>query len=317
MKPPRVHSARMWWWLLVLPLVGDACGAEEPSWLRLVGNNAVVVHKPGDEKNAALVLELAEAGCSTVKSELGLVRAVVVQVVLAPSADEFTAMTYHQLPRWAAGVTALEAEGPVIYLPSPRWGARGGELHQTILHEVAHALVAVASDFRPLPRWMAEGLAIHFSREQQWTSPAQVSRALLTNSLMSLEEIEQLNTVPEHKARVAYQQSFLAVEYLLHTYGPAAMRTILTRIGQGEDVDAAFEHAIDRDTWEFQQEWLDYARRRYRWTFLAELDWALWGLVLFLAAAAFVAVRYRARRTMRAWEEEPSSAEDEQPWENE
>jgi hypothetical protein len=210
----------------------------------------------------------------------------------------------------------LEEHGPTVYLPSPRWGAHGAEFQASVVHELAHALVAVFANYQPLPRWLSEGLAIHYSREQQWTSPSQVSKAVFTNSLLSLEEVEHLNSFPEQKARLGYQESYLAVQYLMQRYGLEAVRTLLRALGQGQDPDVAFERAIGKDAWEFEQEWLKEVRHRHRWTFLAEVEWYLWALIPLLAISAYLAVRARTRKTVRAWSEEEARSEtEERPWE--
>lgn len=316
MQLPQLRSLFFGWGVLSSLALSARPPEEAAEWRTLSGQKAIVRYVPADERNASLVLGKVETAYSTISSELGLGQTTVLQVVLTPSGDKFASLTHGRLPQWAAGATTLEAQGPVIYLPSPRWGASGKELHQTIVHEVAHALVAVASNYQPLPRWLTEGLAIHFSREHQWTSPAQVSRALLTNSLLRLDEVEELNRFSENRARLAYQESFLAVQYLLQTYGMDAMRAILARAAQGLDIDAAFEYAIDRDTWEFEQEWIKHVRGKYRWAFLAELGWPLWTLIVALAVVAFVGVRLRSRRTLRAWQEEMGTDQETQPWES-
>ncbi|MCR4439838.1 MAG: peptidase MA family metallohydrolase [bacterium] len=301
---------------LLLLAASDTIAGQQPEWLELAGEGVVVHFVVDDQRIAALVLKRAEQAYATIAQELAPEGVPRVDVVLAPSAGELATLTEGRLPRWAVGAMTLEAHGPTVYLPSPRWGPSGAELDQTIVHEMAHALVAVASNYQQLPRWLTEGIAIHYSREQQWTSPSQVSKALLTNSLLSLEDVEQLNSYPEHKARLAYQESFLAVQYLRQTYSLQAMRTLLAGIGQGRDLDAAFENAIGKDSWEFEQEWRKYLRHRYRWTFLAEADWYLWVLILLLAVGAFLAVRARTRRIARTWiEEEANRSDTEQPWE--
>ncbi|MBC7186427.1 MAG: hypothetical protein H5U38_05250 [Calditrichaeota bacterium] len=302
---------------LFLVAAYGAFAGQKPEWFVLPGAGVVVHFVAADERNAELVLRQAELACATIAQDLAPEGAPRVHVVLAPSAKELAALTEGRLPRWAVGAMTLEAHGPTVYLPSPRWGPSGGELDQTIVHEMAHALVAVASNYQELPRWLTEGLAIHYSREQQWTSPSQVSKALLTNSLLGLEDVQELNSYPEHKARLAYQESFLAVQYLRQTYGLQAVRTLLAGIGQGLDLDAAFESAIGKDSWEFEQEWRKYLRHRYRWTFLAEADWYLWVLILLLAVGAFLAVRARTRKIARTWaEEDAKNSDTEQPWEN-
>ncbi|MGQ9560194.1 MAG: peptidase MA family metallohydrolase [Candidatus Oleimicrobiaceae bacterium] len=308
--PPKVLAVMGLCVALVRPISGEERHEARGRWFSVSFGSV-------DERNAALALQRAERTCEVVCADLALPEVPTIRLVLAGSAEEFARLTEQRLPRWAAGATISQEGGPIIYLPSPRWGAGGADFETTVVHEVAHALVAVATNFQPLPRWLTEGLAIHYSREQQWTSPSQVSRALLTNSLLSLEEIEHLSSYPEQKARLAYQESFLAVQYLLRYYGFDALRTLLTALGQGEDVDAAFARALGKDSWEFEQEWIKDVRRRHRWTFLADADWYLWVFILLLAIGAFLAVRARARRTVRAWtEDEMHNLTDQSLWEN-
>ncbi len=301
--------------LALWSLLGRSTSGQERH--ELPGRWFSISFQSGEEKNAALALQRAEKTCEVVCADLRLSEVPGIRLVLAGSAEEFARLTKQALPRWAAGATTIQEGVPTIYLPSPRWGPGGTDFETTIVHEVAHALVAVATNYHPLPRWLTEGLAIHYSREQQWTSPSQVSKALLSNSLLSLEEIEDLNSYPEQKARLAYQESFLAVQYLLRQYGWDALRTLLTALRQGQEVDAAFAHALGKDSWEFEQEWVKDVRHRYRWTFLADADWYLWVLILLLAIGAFLAVRARAQRTVRAWtEEEMHQPADQSRWEN-
>ena len=70
----------------------------------------------------------------------------------------------------------------------------------------------------PIPRWFDEGLAVYYSGERGLASSSLISKALLSNSIIPLEEIDEVLTFHKEKAQLAYQESFTAITFLIEEF---------------------------------------------------------------------------------------------------
>ncbi len=289
-----------------------ALGAEVDKATVLPQNDSGILRKgsyrvefsSGDEKHAERIMAILEETTATIMQDLALNATPRVRVILTASEMQYNVLTEDSVPVWAQGVAASSSGQTVIVLKSPKWSGQEAEFKGIVVHELAHAILAEAVQFQHIPRWFNEGLAVFYSNERRWISTSAVSKALFTKTLIALEDIEHLNDYSEVKAQLAYQQSHLAVRFLLEQYGKDAMRAIIAGLREEKHIDEIFSEAIGVEFWEFENQWLTHIEEKYRLNFLVDAQSYLWLGILFLTGAAFIMVRLRRRKILREWQYE-------------
>ena len=130
------------------------------------------------------------------------------EVVMNESTGEFVGRT--GMPPWAAAATKnyrIELQ-PLTLLKQRRI------LETTLRHELVHVLVDSIGGGQP-PRWLAEGMAIHFAGEGKMMERHQ------TNNVMSVESVEQAlaSTKTAADMRSAYAAAYKIVQGLILAEG--------------------------------------------------------------------------------------------------
>jgi hypothetical protein len=216
-------------------------------------------------------------------------------------------------PGWAAGVAYPDLGVVVIAV------AHGGDPLDyvgTTEHEMAHLALGAALGPRA-PHWLHEGFA--------WQhSPTESDSGRLTTlvgmtwfgSTIPLAELDESFPADELPASRAYAESYELVEFLASRgrwddrsdHGDREpFRRFLRNLAHGEDLDLAAAHAFGRPMSALFDEWESDLKNRYLW-----VPVELFGLLLWLVAAALVVLAWRRRRRQRritfdAWEREASS----------
>ncbi|MBN1464880.1 hypothetical protein JXA02_03910, partial [candidate division KSB1 bacterium] len=245
--------------------------------------------------------------------DLQLDRADSFQIFIMPTRKSFRESLQGRLPSWTGAFANPSVNMMVI--KSPRWSP-DDSFAATLVHEFFHLLIHQHVGARELPRWLDEGLAIFYSREERWKKATTLSKALTTGSLIPLSEIDFVLEYHQAKADLAYQQSLSAVEYLLRTYDSDGLRQIIGGIKGGQNLDSCFRSATGSSYAEFEMEWQNYVRQTAKWMWLYELDDYLWLFIFVLLVLAFVLRRRHNIKIEEQWraqsEETPRTDEEEE-----
>jgi hypothetical protein len=271
-------------------------------WLTLDSERVKIYYTAANRSLAAALPAMFENEYADLSAKLGLQLDIPVQVLLAPTPEKFNELTGHLIPDWGEGV-ADAARGLIILKtlsPSSR-----DRLRKLVRHELTHILIGrgVAQP-ETLPRWFHEGLAIYFSYDEEFAGGAAISKALISNSVVPLNEIEDVLKFQTEKARLAYEESFSAVLYLEEEFGFAGIAAILAELKAGKAFDDAFEEYTGLSAAEFELNWLRFVEQKYRWRFLLDFETYLWILILLLFVLVFFGIKWRNRRTLKRWEDE-------------
>lgn len=223
-----------------------------------------------------------------------------VRVLIAPDRDAFVQISKGQLPDWTHAFAVPRDR--LIVLKSPRWDRSREPFKTTLVHELMHLLLFEVVGNRSLPRWLDEGLALFYSRDSRWDTFTALSKAVMTGSLIPLQQIDDVLNYRRSKAELAYQQSYSAVKYLLTTYDIEALRILLNGIRKGQSWDQSFILATGSTVVQFEREWQQYAEQTHKWLWLSELETYIWIFILILAFLAVPLVRLRNRRRVAEWD---------------
>lgn len=248
-------------------------------------------------------------------------------VYLVETQDRFDSLIGGRFPDWGAAV-AIPLWRRIV-IKSPDRFPVNRPLEQLLRHEYAHLALAHRIGLGEVPRWFNEGLAMMVSMEWSWENSLTMSEATIIGGYVPLDEIERMNRFSESRARLAYAQSYLAVQYMFEEYGTDAVNLFLDEIASGHSTGDALMASVGSNSADFEHELHVYWRERFNFLTLLIDSMYFWlGLAVILIIGAALAFR-RRRDYYRKWDEEeklastdfdygdpdnPEEPDDDEPW---
>ncbi len=275
------------------------------SFHTLSSGDITVQYVIADSAYARKALTTLSRAFEEISFDLKVTKSETLSVLIVPSRSEFGKYIHGELPRWTGAFAIPQYKKMVV--KSPRWDRGKNDFQANLIHELTHLLVHESIGNKPIPRWIDEGLAIFYSREQRWKTSTALSKAMATNSLIPLSDIDYVLKFHQIKAELAYQESYSAVRYLLATYDIDAIQIILQGIRENQDLDKSFVLATGSTFRVFEREWIQYAKKNYKWFWLSDIDNYIWIFILLLVVLAVLIKRIRNRRIINEWERFPEA----------
>jgi hypothetical protein len=125
-----------------------------------------------------------------------------------------------------------------------------------IPHEFVHLVFNTASQnpYHSPPRWLNEGLAVYQSEGYGVSDRAMVTDAAANGTLIPLGGL--IGQFPNgNDFFLAYAEAVAAVDFMIRTYGSAALVTLIRSYAGGRTDDEAFKDALGVDTTAFGAAW--------------------------------------------------------------
>ncbi len=125
-------------------------------------------------------------------------------------------------------------------------------------HELTHVVFddVVHNPYHYPPHWLNEGLAVYLTAGYDASAKADMAAAVAGRSLMPLAALAgQFPTVGD-RFQLGYDESVSAVDFLVNTYGKAALVKLIQTYATGVDDDTAFKAATGLTADGFDQAWL-------------------------------------------------------------
>jgi len=226
-----------------------------------------------------------------------------VNIFLAHSVESFENLTGNIVPHWGEGVA--DPTQSLIVVKSPSVSKNIERFPKLIRHELVHILMGQTLDYpQTIPRWFTEGIAIYFSGDEEFTGGEAISKALLTDSIIPLDEIDNVLKFQSAKARLAYEESYSFTMFLEKQLGDGTLVKLVRELRTGKSFEQAFSDLFRVDLFDIELQWYDFIEDKYRWRFLLDFETFLWIFILFLFILGFVMIRLRNRRILKRWEQE-------------
>jgi len=295
--------------IFLIPLLPAQAGAEDTPSLSLQSHIQppwIIQHSPQDSALARDIPRVLDAILPDIQRDLAMHAAGPYAIVIAPSREYYNHYLISGLPKWS-GAYAVPAMRTLV-MKSPRWDRPENDFGKTLIHEMVHLLLHERIKGQPAPRWLEEGLALFYEEPRDWDYPLALSKALFTRSLIPLDQIDAVLSFHPSQAALAYQESYSVVNYFLGLYDLDGLLILLEGLQARESLEAIFVRATGSPFSAFEQEWQRYVQDRYSYHWLSEWDTFLWLFILLLAAAAFLWIRRRNRRTVQEWAEPQTAA---------
>jgi tetratricopeptide (TPR) repeat protein len=172
-----------------------------------------------------------------VGDRLGMYPAHPVTVVLYTN-EQFTDIT--RSPAWAAG-----AYDGTIRVPVRGALEASGELDRVLAHEFVHAVVRALAP-RGVPAWLNEGLATALETEHLSWARVRLREAGGGSVKALLRATQSFGQLNGPDAQTAYAASAVAVSRLLEEAGGVAVANLLRDLGEGAELEVAFDRRMPR-----------------------------------------------------------------------
>jgi tetratricopeptide (TPR) repeat protein len=148
--------------------------------------------------------------------------------------------------------------------------------HSVLYHEFCH-VVTLQITRNKMPRWLSEGISVY---EEEQADPTWGQRMnpkyremVLGGELTPISKLSGAFLAPRTPIHLqfAYYESSLVVEYLVQKYGLDSLKSILTDLGAGEEINKTIEkHTAALD--DLEKEFAAYVTRRAE-NLAPGLDW--------------------------------------------
>jgi hypothetical protein len=290
--------------LLLLSLLVAAASASPVKWNEITHNQISVFFTEPDLSYAQAIHGYLNETLPELTRVLTHAAPVQMEIFICPSQNIFEQFTGAHIPEWSEAI-CFSHQNQII-LKSPNWSQSSRAFRATVLHEVTHLVLAQRVRLRPIPTWLNEGLAVHFSGERTLAALAAISKAQVTNSLIPLQEIDDVLRFQRNKALLAYQESYFAVQFLFQQFGAGSLPPLLDALQHDSDFETAFFTIYQMRFADFEQKWREHIRIKNRWDFMFDFSTFLWILMGFLFVLAVLRVFLKKRQRLREWEREES-----------
>jgi tetratricopeptide (TPR) repeat protein len=216
-----------------------------------------VLRYEGSAANQALgrgILASLEQSFSELERQLDFSPRATVAVVLYP--DE----VFHDVTRTPGWVGALN-DGKIRF-PIKGLSFVDENVRKILKHELTHSFIRQKTAGN-CPLWLNEGLAQYLSGDTSEQFVRLAKQTIAENRFTSLDKLEgSFLGLGVAQAAWAYQESLLAAEFLVKSYGLSDVQILLDRIGQTGSFQIGLKATFRKDYSELHQEFEQYVKRQ-------------------------------------------------------
>jgi hypothetical protein len=251
-----------------------------------------------DSKAAQLLIRNADPIAREISDSLGLKFPKKIEVFIVPTFEDFqkTQPKRSRIPTWAVGV-AFPSKNIIVLLKKKRV-----DLVKTFYHELNHILLGQAFGGKHrVPRWLDEGLAMIQAGEWSMSRLSKITGAVLTDSLIPMDNIVDTFPLELRDAELAYCQSFYFISFLKGKFGDNAFKAFLSEYSKHK----AFRRAIRKTYhigWDSMEElWLDYLKLRFSWIPIITSTGFLWFTASLIFIMGYIRKKRKSRLQLQQW----------------
>jgi tetratricopeptide (TPR) repeat protein len=188
-----------------------------------------------------------------------------VQLEVYPDHEDFAVRTMGMPGLGALGVTF----GEVVAMDSPS-GRTPGEFNwgSTLWHEMSHVFILSATNHR-VPRWFAEGLAVHEEGEAspEWANRAtpEVLLAIHDKKLLPVTDIDRGFIYPEYPSQVivSYFEAGSMCDYIKQRWGDAKLLDMVHSFAALKTTPEVIQTNLQMSPEQFDKEFMTWLDKKY------------------------------------------------------
>lgn len=258
-------------------------------------------YSQADKKAALILARNADMIVQHVANTMGFDLKEKVKVVISPNYKEFQKAQPEgtRVPSWAVGV-AYPSKNLIVLLKKERV-----DLIKTFRHEVNHILLGQAFKGKNrVPRWLDEGLAMITANEWSLSRLSTITFAVLTDSLIPMDNIAKYFPADLKYAELAYCQSFYFISFLKGKFGSTAFKNFLKEYSKQKNFYRAIRKTYHISWDKMEDLWLDYLRLRFSWIPILTSAGAIWFFASLIFIIGYIKKKRESLIKMQQWEVE-------------
>ena len=143
------------------------------------------------------------------------------------------------------------------------------------------------------------------------SSMATMTGAVLTGTVLPMEDITKHFPYEESHARIAYAQSFYFISFLKRKFGNSSFQRFLTKYSKYQNFNLAIRKTYFIDWWEMEDLWLQYLRLRFNWIPIITSTGFIWFAASLIFILGYFIKKRKSRLKLKQWEEEEKIIYDE------
>jgi hypothetical protein len=230
-------------------------------WRSLTEGNLTLYWYSGNDAFAQELMAAAQGAMAKLADDTGAeLQRQAKLYVYANASDLQGSMIYPQ--EWTGGVAFTRYSTMAIGIaPSDiDWGKRA------IAHELTHLVIhqITLNPYNDLPVWLDEGLAVRSEGLLDPTYSTALASAIASGSLISVQSLASPFSAFSNVAVLSYAESYSLVDFLITSYGQAAMSQLLSVFRQGSGYDDALEAVYGFDMAGLDSLWRGYVTSKYQ-----------------------------------------------------
>ncbi len=209
----------------------------------------------GSDKFGQALFDQANKGLDQLETNVNIVVEQPIKIFIYGNHNDLLNAIAVGAQEWTGGQAFAEF-GVVVMGVSPGsldWGLKA------TTHELTHLVIHQATDnpYGDLPRWLDEGLAVYNENPDRLDSQFRSSfkEAVSADRLMTLQTLSSSFPADPDAANLAYGESGAIVKFVIDTYGPEAMHTLLDIFSEGALYDKALQQALGVTMRELDNQW--------------------------------------------------------------
>lgn len=225
-----------------------------------------------------------------------------VAIYLSSSEQDYEKFNQPNIPDWSSGIAYTRLRKIVL---KPGLFYDPVQYRETLFHEIAHMYIADVSNSKPIPGWLNEGVSMYLSEKKiSWQESISIGNAISSGNLVDLMAVDTVLLFLNAEAELAYLESFLAVQFLVSEVGEETVVRMIKDFSSPLSLDEIFEKHLGYSYFEFEIDWYDDLKSRYRWMSMLQFENLFWLSLIFIIFLAFFLIKMRNRKILRKWEEE-------------
>ena len=165
---------------------------------------------------------------------------------------------------WVVGFAIPAQRKIVLKSPSLARVSRK-QFIKTLKHELSHLVLhhAVGKNWRLLPRWFDEGMAMINAGQWEWVDSFALVRMVLFSDPIPFEKLRDSFPMESGEARLAYAQSYSFCQFLQRTLQRRRFISLVDGMRRGIPLEAQLSRAVGRPFEQIVKAWYGRVRDKY------------------------------------------------------
>jgi len=168
-------------------------------------------------------------------------------------------------------------------------------------HELNHLMVNRITSFKNVPRWFKEGFAMYVANEGSMRHKFLVSQAILKDDLFSLKDLNQFKNLNKNEFNLAYAQSVVYIENLVHIYGNKILNGILEELKNQIDFNKAIYNQTSNDIYQIEAKIIQNIKSKYFLLRFVNFPDILFSIMPLLLIIGFIIKSYKMKKIKKQW----------------